>query len=132
MEAFKKVWSLARNDRLKFSKQRVAAGSAEFYANDPLKSLQDWVRRFALFVCQPGYEQMFRDAMKVLEPLGKSDLSDFGKAYNGLSSERGDRYFAVMKDFFAASRNLHRCIFLSQKGWSSQKIITLRQSISMP
>lgn len=117
----KKAWSLARNDRLKLSKQRVAAGSAEFYANDPLKSLQDWVRRFALFVCQPGYEQMFRDAMKVLEPLGKSDLSDFGKAYNGLSSERGDRYFAIMKDFFAAFSEFAQVYLFVAKGMELPK-----------
>ena len=112
----KKAWSLARNDKSKLSKQRIAAGSDEFYANDPLKSLEDWVWRFALFICQPGYEQVFRDAIKVLEPLGAADLTEFGKAYDELSSERGNRYFSVMKDFFAAFSEFTQVYLFVAKG----------------
>lgn len=106
----KKAWSLAQNDKFKLSKQRIAVGSEEFYGNDPLKGLDDWVWRFALYICQPGYEQIFRDAMKELEPLAPTQLNNFGKACNGLSKERGSRYFAVMKNFSARFRNSRRSI----------------------
>ena len=99
----RKAWSLARNGRTKLSERKVAEGSAEYYSNEPLTGLPDWVFRFSSYMSQPGYEQPFTDVMNALRPLyGQSALQDFVPIYGGASQERGTRYFTVMRDFFSA------------------------------
>ena len=98
----KRAWSLARSDQNKLSQRRIAATSAEWYPHDPLRDLEDWLWRFSLFVCQPNYEQPFRDVIALVTPLRDSGLlKNFGEAYASLSKARGIRYFTVMKEFYS-------------------------------
>jgi hypothetical protein len=113
----RKAWSLIRNDKAKLARQKIAAASDEFYRNDPLNNLQDWLWRFAMFVCQPSYEQPFRDIMKAVKPLQRSTLCpDFSKACEATSEERGSRYFSVMKEFYSAHSEFSQTYFFVTKG----------------
>jgi hypothetical protein len=114
----RKAWSLARNGKTNLSEEIIAKGSAEFYSRDSLNSLQDWVWRLALFLCNPSYEPLFDSIMKAIEPLNGSVLLwDFRQFYKTVSRERGTRYFTIMRDFFAAYGELGQVYFFASKGF---------------
>jgi hypothetical protein len=114
----KKAWSLARNGRTELSEMLIAKASAEFYSPEhPLNSLQDWVWRLAVFLCNPSYEPVFDTAMKAMEPLNDSILLwDFRQFYKTVALERGARYFSVMADFFTVYAELSQVYFFASKG----------------
>jgi hypothetical protein len=113
----RKAWSLTRNDKTKLSEKRIEKASAEFYPQHPLNSLQDWVWRLAVFLCNPSYEPLFDDAMKAIEPLNESTLlGDFRQFYGTVSEDRGTRYFTVIRDFFAAYAEFGQVYFFVAKG----------------
>ena len=82
-------------------RQKLEAASALLYKADPLHDLLDWLWRFVLFIGQPHYEAPFRAAIEVIRPLlRKPEFADFVAYYNGIASDRGDRYFELMKAYF--------------------------------
>jgi hypothetical protein len=97
----RKVWSLQRRGRDHLVRQKLEAASALRYKADPLHDLLDWLWRFVLFISQPHYEGPFRTAFDVIRPLlRKPEFADFIAYYNGIASERSDRYFELMKVYF--------------------------------
>lgn len=115
--SLKKAWSLHRNGKADLSQAILRKASGQFYAADPLNDLPDWLWRFAMFVCQPHFEQPFRDALELIQPLyGTSNFSSFGEDYKKLVPKRGERYVAVMADFFTAFSDFSQVYFLVAKG----------------
>jgi hypothetical protein len=112
-----KAWSLARNHQAELSNKRIAEASAELYPQEPIGNLQNWVWRFATFVCQPTYEQIFRDAMETIQSLKESELLPaFAETYNTMAEERGTRYFTVLRDFYAAYPEFGQVYFYIVRG----------------
>ena len=111
-ELLKRAWSLARNDQLKLSKKKILEASSTLYPNDPLKNLQDWIWRHALFSCQPGYEADFQNAMRMIEKLGESIfIPEFAKMYDSILAERGSKYFDLMKEFYSSFSEFGQVFF---------------------
>jgi hypothetical protein len=79
----RRAWSLARNSQTELSAKLIAKASEELYPPEhPIDTVQDWVWRFATFLCNPGYEPLFAAAMKAIEPLKDSVLWwDFRQFY---------------------------------------------------
>jgi hypothetical protein len=113
----RKAWSLARSGNTKLSEKYIEKASAEFYSCVPLNGLQDWVWRLTLFLCNPSYQSLFDDAIHAIIPLSESMLlQDFGQFYGTVSEERGSRYFAVIRDFFASYGEFCQVYFFVAKG----------------
>lgn len=97
----KKTWSLYRRGRTHLVDQRLQTASETYYADDPLKSLQDWLWRFALYFSQPHFEPPFQDAFKQIQPLLRTaEFRRFCEYYNANAAQRGARYFEVMEAYF--------------------------------
>jgi hypothetical protein len=113
----RKAWSLARNGQTQLSNKQIALASAEFYPPDhAIDDLQNWVWRFVGLLCNPSYEPLFDAAIEALETLRGSPLwMDFAQFYDGVSKERGKRYFDLMKDFFAAFDEFSQVYFFISK-----------------
>jgi len=65
----KKAWSLHRGGQNHLAQKRIASATEQFYQNEPLSSLQDWLWRFALFLGGPNFEATFSAAFEVLRPI---------------------------------------------------------------
>jgi hypothetical protein len=101
-DLLRRAWSLHRRGRDHLARQKLEAASALLYKADPLHDLLDWLWRFVLFVGQPHYEGLFRSAMEVIRPLLRMpECADFFAYYDGVASDRSDRYFELMKAYFA-------------------------------
>lgn len=114
----KKAWNLHRNGHAKLSDRKITEGSAEFYANDPLNDIQDWLWRFCLFFSQPAFEGPFRDAFKVVQDnREKPEFEAFLKEYEkNLAPNRADMYLAIIREFFLAYDDFAQVIFRVKKG----------------
>ena len=56
----RRAWSLARNGQTELSERIIAKASEELYPPEhSIDTLQNWIWRFATFLCNPGYEQLF-------------------------------------------------------------------------
>ena len=108
----KKAWSLARNGKGKLSARKMFEASPTFYPGEPIDSLQDWLWRFALVLCNPGYEQRFIDALEPIKAITpKFLLDDFSKEFSDTASARGERYCSVMREFFAGYHEFGQVYF---------------------
>lgn len=98
----KKAWNLHRNGKEKLSRRQVELGSSQFYANDSLDGLEDWVWRFSLFFGQPKNELLFEPAFKELKNIAREPrfrtLMQFYES--DMAEERARRYFEIAKAFF--------------------------------
>ena len=114
----KKAWNLHRNGHAKLSERKIAEGSAEFYANDPLNDIQDWLWRFCLFFSQPAFEGPFRDAFQVVQDnREKPEFEAFLEEYEkNLAPNRTDMYLAIIREFFLAYDDFAQVIFRVKKG----------------
>jgi hypothetical protein len=114
----RRAWSLARNGQTELSERIIAKASEELYPPEhSIDTLQNWIWRFATFLCNPGYEQLFDAAMRATEPLKDSVLWwDFRQFYKTEAEERGTRYFTIMKDFFVAYAEFSQVYFFVHKG----------------
>lgn len=101
-KVLKKSWNLHRNGHTKLSKRKIEEGSAEFYVDEPLKNIQDWLWRFCLLFSQPAFEKPFRDAFKIVQDnREKPEFKAFFKEYeNNLAPNRADSYLAIIREFF--------------------------------
>jgi hypothetical protein len=114
----RKAWSLARNGQIQLSENLIAKASEELYPPEHrMDTLQDWVWRFATFLCNPHYEGLFADANKAIESLSDSVLWwDFRQFYKTVAQERGTRYFTIMNNFFDAHAEFAQVYFFVAKG----------------
>jgi hypothetical protein len=97
-ESIKKAWSLAQP----LSEERVRQASAKLYPKEPLQDLPDWLWRLALFLCDPAYEQAFRNAVSLLVSLkDEQQFKDWKSWFTpALRKARAQRYYDSMKEFF--------------------------------
>ena len=114
----KKAWNLHRNGRAKLSSKKIEDASAEFYANDPLNDIQDWLWRFCLFFSNPAFEEPFRAAFKIVQDnRQKPEFSAFLKEYEeNLASNRAEKYLAIIREFFLAYDDFSQVIFRVKVG----------------
>lgn len=99
----KKSWSLHRRGKHKLSVRLISEASAEFYANDPLKDIADWIWRFCLFSTGIDYEPKLRAAMEVVKaPLNDGRLNDVLKDLDSSATERGEQFYSIVRDYFSA------------------------------
>lgn len=97
----KTTWSLHRRGRDQMIAQRLADGTKLYYASQPITSVEDWLQRFAMLQSQPAFEPPFKDLMNKIRPiLDKPEFKRFRDYYNQIASQRGDRYFDIMKSYF--------------------------------
>ncbi|MFI0397047.1 hypothetical protein [Paracoccus jiaweipingae] len=117
-QLLKKAWNLHRNGHRKLSERKIAEGSAEFYANDPLNNLNDWLWRFCLFFSQPAFEDPFRKAFKIVQDnRDKPELKTFFKEYEeNLAPNRAELYLSIIREFFVAYDDFSQVIFRVKKG----------------
>jgi hypothetical protein len=113
----RKAWSLHRRGREDLAGQRLEAASALLYKADPLHNLPDWLWRFVMFIGQPHYEAPFLAAIEAVRPLlRKPEFADFLAYYNGMASDRSDRYFELMKAYFEDYGDFGQVHFQVAKG----------------
>lgn len=114
----KKAWNLHRNGHAKLSERKIREGSAEFYANDPLNDIQDWLWRFCLFFSQPAFEGPFRDAFKVVrDNREKPEFEAFIVEYEkNLAPSRANMYLSIIREFFLAYDDFAQVIFRVKRG----------------
>lgn len=99
----KKAWSLHRRGKEKLAVRLKEQASTEYYKNDPLKDIADWLWRFALFSTGIEFEPKLRAAMDVIkEPLKNGQLSEVLADLDGSSAERGEQYHSIIRDYFSA------------------------------
>ena len=112
--ALQKAWSLHRNGHKKLSDTQIKLTSDTLYVGDPLSDIADWVWRFSFFLCQPGFEAHFREAMNAITTIrDQKRLDELGKFYNErMSRVRGRRYFEIMREYFAAFSDFSQVQFL--------------------
>jgi hypothetical protein len=116
-QLLRKAWSLHRRGRDHLARQKLEAASELLYKADPLHDLLDWLWRFALFVGQPHYEAPFLAAMQVIRPLlRKPEFANFVSYYNGIASDRSERYFELMKAYFEDYADFGQVHFHVAKG----------------
>jgi len=113
----RKAWSLHRRERHHLAQQKLEAASKVLYKTDPLLDLLDWLWRFVLFIGQPHYEAPFLAAFNTIRPLlRKPEFADFAAYYNGIASDRSDRYFELMKAYFECYSDFGQVHFHVAKG----------------
>lgn len=99
----KKAWSLHRRGKDKLSKRLIEQASVEFYSNDALNDISDWVWRFALFSTGVEYEPKLRAAMEVIKvPLSEGKLAGILEHLDHSALDCGEQYHAIIRDYFAA------------------------------
>lgn len=114
----KKAWNLHRNGHTKLSNKKIEEGSAQFYANDPLKNLNDWLWRFCLFFTQPAFEQSFREAFEIVQDnRQKAEFKAFFHDYEeNLAQARAESYLSIIREFFLAYDDFSQVLFRVKKG----------------
>jgi len=99
----KKAWSLHRRGKAKLSDRIIQEASNEFYSNDALNDIADWVWRFALFSTGVEYEPKLRAAMDCIrEPLNTGKLAGVLDDMDKSASDRGELYHSIIRDYFSA------------------------------
>lgn len=113
----KKAWSLHRRGQDQIAQKKIAVASDLIYGSDRLSDLRDWVWRFTLFIGQPHYEALFREAFEIIRPLmSESGFSEFAVFYNEAAEDRGERYFSLIKAFFEGYDDFSQVLFRVSKG----------------
>jgi hypothetical protein len=86
-----------------------------------------------MFLCNPGYQHLFEAAMQIIRPLHGTELTlEFGRFYAGVSADRGNRYFSLIREFFTAYDEFGQVYFFVAKGMEISPISTLPRQISRP
>lgn len=119
----KKTWSLYRRGKHKLSSRLLEEASAEFYANNPLKDTADWVWRFALFSTGIEYEPKLQTAMEAIkEPLRNGKLNGVFMELENTSSQRGEQYYAIIRDYFSSWSEFSQVHFSVGSGVDTQNL----------
>ncbi|HML28916.1 MAG TPA: hypothetical protein PKE16_08770 [Hyphomicrobium sp.] len=109
----KKAWSLRRNAHEKLSDRKVTDASAVFYADDPLKTFDDWLWRFLRNLSPLAFLTRFEEAFAPIKQLlGTPEFERFLKVYDALSAERGTRNYDLLRAYFAAYSDYSQVLFL--------------------
>jgi hypothetical protein len=70
-----------------------------------------------MFLCNPGCQHLFEAAMQIIRPLHGTELMlEFGRFYAGVSADRGNRYFSLIREFFTAYDEFGQVYFFVAKG----------------
>ena len=98
----RKAISLHRNGKEKLSQRKISEATKEYYPNDPIAGVDDWMWRLSMQLCQPAYEQAFKDIMGEVSAIVKvNDMSPFWTYYqSNMREERAKLYFDIIKDYF--------------------------------
>lgn len=110
----KRAWSLHRNQKSTLSKKKVEEASLEYYGDQPLVGLPDWLFRLGSYLASPAYEQRFVAAMKLTETLvGSPRYESFLKAYaTVVAPHRGKKYFDLFEEFFSNYSEYAQVLFM--------------------
>lgn len=99
----KKAWSLHRRGKDKLANRLRDEASSEFYANDPLSGVPDWVWRFALFSTGIEFEPKLTAAMAAIKvPLNDGRLKDVLQDLDKSAVARGEQFHSIIRDYFSA------------------------------
>lgn len=113
----KKAWSLHSRNRAKLSNRQLAAAIDEFYANDPLKDIYDWVWRFAMFLGATEYQRRLMDVMSVVRSIDPNRMKPLLEHYgHEMAAVRARRYFEIIRDYFSAWDEFSQVHFSIGKG----------------
>jgi hypothetical protein len=98
----KKAISLHRNGKVSLAQKKISEASKEYYPEEPITQIQDWLWRFVTQLCQPEYEPKFKALMLEISVISKeNDLSDFWAYYQGnMRVERAKLYSDILTDYF--------------------------------
>jgi hypothetical protein len=117
----KRAWSLHRRGKDKLADRIREEASSEFYENDPLDDVVDWVWRFGMFSTGIDYEPKFRAAMETIaKPLADGRLDDMLAQYNEIAAARGEQYHSIIRDYFAAWSEFSQVHFSVGSGVDTQ------------
>ena len=114
----KKAWSLHKRGKHKLSSKRIRDGSLEFYKDEPIDDLADWLWRLSLNLTTPAYHPPFENIMQTIQPLWKTkEFKALLKFYDqSMSEERGRWYFELFKDFFSGYTEFSQVYFRTVVG----------------
>lgn len=119
----KKAWSLHRRGKDKLANRIRDEASSEFYSNDHLSDVADWVWRFALFSTGIEYEPRLRIAMEAIrKPLQEGRLVDILGDLNNSASLRGDQYFSIIREYFSAWSEFSQVHFVVGNGSETDRL----------
>jgi len=98
----RKAMSLNRNGKERLAQRTISEATKEFYPEEPIEGVDDWLWRLSMQLCQPKYEQAFKDLMDEISAIVKvSDMSDFWQYYQAnMREKRAKLYFDILKDYF--------------------------------
>jgi hypothetical protein len=114
----KKAWSLKRNGHEKLALRKMKEANGEYYGDDQLDGLQDWLWRLASQISGPEYDGIFVPAQKeILRIGGLPGFDNFAKFYvQNLLEDRQRRYFELMREFFEGYSEYSQVLFLVNSG----------------
>ena len=99
----KKAVSLASNGKTKLANKKVAEGTAEYYADDPLSGPTDWFFRFTLKFMGRKHGVHFKAMMDEFRSIAAThDCSDLLNHYaESMVKDRFTLYREIYTDFFS-------------------------------
>jgi hypothetical protein len=119
-KGLKKAWSLYRRGKDKLAGRIVEEASAQFYGNDPLDDVADWVWRFAMFSTGVAFEPKFRDAIDAIrKPFQGGQLKDMLDYYATAAASRGEQYHHIIREYFSAWAEFSQVHFAVASGTST-------------
>lgn len=117
-QLLRRTWSLKRRNQNKLASKFLGQASNTFYRSDPLKSLDDWVFRFAAFFTNPLYEKIFADLAFYFKRIGQTSEIEtmlvFYQAY--LRQERATNYFDILSEYFRNAAEFYQVYYGVAKG----------------
>lgn len=116
--ALRAAWSLWRNGKSDLSIQRVKKASEEYYSDEPLTDLADWIFRFAFVLGGPRYQGLFEAAIaEVRSAKSNEDYVRFCTAFTDeISRPHGRIFFEIIKSYFTVFDEFAQVQFLVTSG----------------
>jgi hypothetical protein len=115
----KRAWSLAHRGKDLLAQQIISAATEEYYGNDPLDGLQDWLWRFATWMSAPTHDDKFKSAFSVIRPLlNLPSFAGFASFYVDQQKIRSERYSDIFKEYFSGYGDFSQVYFLAISGAS--------------
>jgi hypothetical protein len=104
----KKAISLQRNGKTKLANRKIAEATKEYYPDEPIASVQDWLWRLTMLLCQPKYEAPFKAIMDEISSIVRvNDMSAFWRYYSdNMREERTALYYELIRDYFEGYADL--------------------------
>ncbi len=114
----KKAMSLASNGKAKLAEKKMIAGSAEYYPDERLDGLNDWLFRFTLKLLGRKHGSNFKNTITEIRNITYNhDCTDFIRYYSENMVEiRFQRYREIYTDFFSKYSQFSQVVFHSGLG----------------